>query len=292
VDDFLLGLLDQQRGGIFSEAKPIYQIVASVTRPCLSVADLRFLNRYGHLHQMPFAQSSTEMGVADWAAHPSPPTKLFIEPVVVEVVGAGFNRPANERLLTLRFPRIIKIHRDRTFRDSLDFAEYQRLAQESMAYMLKEDAKGKSAFLMKLRAADRGWQRQVARAASPLQGSEPACSTSTPSTDSGTEKDDDDETETSDNENRDEDLTVSSCRYRARKRSASPEHFPDLVAACKKVKGISMNSEKVGDDGETTSASLRLTMNQMLNGKTGETCNLQPAQAAQDVSFEERASVS
>jgi hypothetical protein len=47
-----------------------------------------------------------------------------------------------------------------------------------------------------------------------------------------------------------------------------------------------------GYDGETTSASLRLTMNQMLNGKIGETCNLQPAQAAQDVSLEERASVS
>jgi DNA ligase-4 len=89
-------------------------------------------------------------------AHPSPPNELFIEPVVVEVVGAGFDRPANERLLTLRFPRIIKIHRDRTFRDSLDFAEYQRLAQESMAYMLEGDAKSKSAFLMKLRAADGG----------------------------------------------------------------------------------------------------------------------------------------
>jgi hypothetical protein len=32
--------------------------------------------------------------------------------------------------------------------------------------------------------------------------------------------------------------------------------------------------------------------NQMLNGKIGETCNLQPAQAAQDVSLDERASVS
>lgn len=51
---------------------------------------LTLLNRYGQLHKIPFAQSSTEMEVQ------------FIEPVVVEVVGAGFDRAANECHVELR----------------------------------------------------------------------------------------------------------------------------------------------------------------------------------------------
>jgi len=134
------------------------------------------LNHHGQLHQIPFAQSSPEMEVQIDPAHPSQPTELFVEPAVVEVVGAGFDRPANQRFLTLRFPRIVKIHRDRTFKDSLDFTEYQRLAQESMALTAEEDA---------------GGQRQTSRASSPFQHLEPVRSTSTPSIDSRTERDDD-----------------------------------------------------------------------------------------------------
>lgn len=73
-------------------------------------------------------------------AYLDPPTNLFTEPAVVEVIGAGFDRLANVRFSTLRFPRIVKIHRDRTFRDSVDFAEYQRLAEESIAHV--EDRNG------------------------------------------------------------------------------------------------------------------------------------------------------
>ncbi|KAK5344797.1 hypothetical protein LTR61_011428 [Exophiala xenobiotica] len=58
---------------------------------------------------------------------------------VVEVVGAGFDRPPNERFFTLRFPRIQKIHHDRTYADSLDFDEYQRLAKQSVVYLKERD---------------------------------------------------------------------------------------------------------------------------------------------------------
>jgi DNA ligase-4 len=54
------------------------------------------------------------------------PTELFTKPAIVEVVGTGFDRPPDERFLTLRFPRILKVHRDRTYIDCIDFAEYQR----------------------------------------------------------------------------------------------------------------------------------------------------------------------
>ena len=52
--------------------------------------------------------------------------------MVVEVIGAGFDRPSNGNFLSLRFPRIVKVHEDRSIQDALDFDEYQRLALENI----------------------------------------------------------------------------------------------------------------------------------------------------------------
>ena len=43
--------------------------------------------------------------------------------MVVEVVGAGFDRPSNSRYDTLRFPRVMKIYHDRTVGDAVTFAQ-------------------------------------------------------------------------------------------------------------------------------------------------------------------------
>lgn len=59
------------------------------------------------------------------------PSHLFLQPAVVEVVGAGFDRPSNARYLTLRFPRILKVHLDRSPVDVIGYEEYPRLAQAS-----------------------------------------------------------------------------------------------------------------------------------------------------------------
>ena len=69
---------------------------------------------------------------ADWSSWHSP-TKIFTRPRVVEVVGAGFDRPSNSRYDTLRFPRVVEIHDGRTVRDAVSFAEYQLMAEVSRA---------------------------------------------------------------------------------------------------------------------------------------------------------------
>jgi hypothetical protein len=61
------------------------------------------------------------------------PTVLFTQPAVVEVVGAGFDRLPNSHFESLRFPRIVKIHHDRSFLDSTDFESYQRMARQYRA---------------------------------------------------------------------------------------------------------------------------------------------------------------
>ena len=53
------------------------------------------------------------------------PTDLFKDLFVVELAGAGFDKPANSRYYTLRFVRIQKIHQDCTFKDTVSLAEIQ-----------------------------------------------------------------------------------------------------------------------------------------------------------------------
>ncbi|KAK5042844.1 hypothetical protein LTR84_012805 [Exophiala bonariae] len=276
---FYLACLSNKEAVLHSEAKPIFQLVASVTRPCLSMADVRYLNRYGASHQVPFTKSISQMEVKIESGSPSRPTALFLEPAVVEVVGAGFDRPANQRFLTLRFPRIVKIHRDRTFKDTLDFTDYQRLAQESMALMAEEDV---------------GGQQQTSLASSPLRRVESVPSTSTPSTGSGTETEGHGEHRISEDENLDaESPSVLSGRRQVAKRHRSPEDFPHLPATCKKAKEVStFKSEKVRYEGKTSPVAVQRTTSQLLNDDVGATCNPPPALFSYDRPSDVRAMVS
>ena len=121
---FYLACLTNKDVSLPSEIKPTFRVVGTVGRPCLGVADLRYLNEYGKLCQVPFAQSVSGIHIEISSKSFQLPTELFTTPAVVKVVGAGFDRPPNERFFTLRFPRIQKIHRDRLPVDSLDFDEY------------------------------------------------------------------------------------------------------------------------------------------------------------------------
>ncbi|KAK5203046.1 hypothetical protein LTR41_011233 [Exophiala xenobiotica] len=118
---FYLGCLTNKDAAMHSEGKPIFQIVGTVSRQCLGIVDLRYLNDYGRLCQVPFEQR-------------------------VPGCGSWILPPAQERFLTLRFPRILKVHRDRTYTDTIDFAEYQLRAEQSTV-SVKEDRQHRQAAL-------------------------------------------------------------------------------------------------------------------------------------------------
>jgi hypothetical protein len=44
-------------------------------------------------------------------------------------MGAGFDKPANTRYFALRFPRVLKIHDDHSFKDTVSFEELQEMAR-------------------------------------------------------------------------------------------------------------------------------------------------------------------
>jgi hypothetical protein len=70
--------------------------------------------------------------------------------MVVEAIGAGFDKPPDAAFFTFRFPRILKIHRDRSDRDALIFVEYQHLADESRLLAHREGGQLEKHWLKRL----------------------------------------------------------------------------------------------------------------------------------------------
>ena len=103
---------------------------------------------------MPFARSRLEMDVHNDLAVGKLPTSLFTRPAVVEVVGAGFDRPPSSHRYTLRFPRVLKIHYDRTIVDATDSTAYQLIAEQSWVYVGYEAEEKYELWLNKLEVDD------------------------------------------------------------------------------------------------------------------------------------------
>lgn len=94
--------------------------------------------------------------------------QLFRKPFVVEVIGAGFEKPSDAAYFTLRFPRV-KLHLDRTFVDTSSFDELQAMAKKSFEPISDPDtddivrriqkANGKHAII------EEGWSQETSREA-------------------------------------------------------------------------------------------------------------------------------
>jgi DNA ligase 4 len=91
-----------------------------------------FLNRYGYFRELPFVYCIPEFRVNLDRAQFSTPIDLLNNPFIVELTGAGFDKLANSRYYTLRFPRLQKIHHDHTFKDALSLSEMRELARQSV----------------------------------------------------------------------------------------------------------------------------------------------------------------
>jgi hypothetical protein len=110
-------------------AKPRFHILFVVGRHNILKNNIRYLNEQGNFVQVPFTLSTSELSVTIDQKHMSQPTELFKHPFVAKVMGTGFDKPANVSHFTLRFPRVQKVHLDRTIDETVSFAELQEIAQ-------------------------------------------------------------------------------------------------------------------------------------------------------------------
>jgi DNA ligase 4 len=148
---FHLGSLENRDEVHRFAVRPRFQIVGEVStaKKTLSPEGTRLLNERGKFERMPYASTRTEMEVViEQILHP--PTELFKNPFVVEVVGGGFEKPPSVKYYSLRFPRITKIHEDRSWHDIMSLVGLQKLANEAQSMAENEDSQEDRKWIEKL----------------------------------------------------------------------------------------------------------------------------------------------
>jgi DNA ligase 4 len=100
-----------------------------IDRHSILKENILYLNYHGYFERVPFANSIPEFDVGLDHMRQLQPTELFTHPFLVELMGAGFDKPANTSYFALRFPRLLKIHGDRSFNDTISFDELQEMAK-------------------------------------------------------------------------------------------------------------------------------------------------------------------
>ena len=111
--------------------KPYFAVIDTVSWG-LKVDDVKTLNDLGVFPAVD-ASSSTAQDLFKWYAVPTLPRMavIFRKPFALEVMGGGFDKPGDSDWYTLRWPRVLKIHHDRDWKDAVDLEQLQQLALEA-----------------------------------------------------------------------------------------------------------------------------------------------------------------
>jgi DNA ligase-4 len=129
---FFVGCLENKDAVVQVSATPRFCIVDVIDHHCMSPTIMQTLNTSGKYG----AQKAEACDDIDFDyGRPGIPRMdvVFKTPFVVEMLGSSFEKPSGARYYTLRFPRILKIHSDRSLEDAVSFRELQDLAEAAVS---------------------------------------------------------------------------------------------------------------------------------------------------------------
>lgn len=127
---FHLGCLGNKKEVKEKNARPYIMIVGALD---VNADMTKHLNQHGQFCALPFGSLQSRQDPFEIDIENGFPSMnvIFRKPFVLDVVGAGFDKEGNQRHYTLRFPRALRIHSDRDWRDSVSFDELQSMAKLS-----------------------------------------------------------------------------------------------------------------------------------------------------------------
>lgn len=163
---FFVGCLLNKEQFVEAEAVPQFRVVDVISRHSMHRDILLFLNQYGEFHARDpdgFEGFGFELGNERLRT----PSALFKKPFVAEMMGAGFEKPSGARYFTLRFPRILKIHTDRTFEEAASFRELQLLAEDAQSVPVEDMLEEREQWCKRLKIGSGLDQYIVRRSQSP-----------------------------------------------------------------------------------------------------------------------------
>ncbi|KAI5308881.1 hypothetical protein KEM55_004638, partial [Ascosphaera atra] len=130
--NFFIGCLEED-SLVTGTSRPSFRVVNVIDHNNLPANVLRDLNSRGVFSACDVDDESMPFSFKCNKAQLRHRGVIFRQPFVVEMYGAGFERPSDARYWALRFPRVTKIHDDRTWRDAITFQKLQEIADRAMS---------------------------------------------------------------------------------------------------------------------------------------------------------------
>lgn len=127
---FYIGCLRNKDAVLHSAAKPHILVFDKISE-CIKREDLLYLNQHGQypLRAMkPGSKDLTDTYDLELASGLPVPKVIFRKPFVFDVAGSGFDKAPNRDIFTLRFPRVLRLHRDRDWKQAVGLDELQAMA--------------------------------------------------------------------------------------------------------------------------------------------------------------------
>lgn len=158
---FYIGCLTNKYSVLHFGAKPRYDLVDSLNS-CMKRPDLRRINNEGQFGAEPYRDGVTIQAFDITVRYRQyKMSTIFREPFVFEVLGSGFDKQPNQNFYTLRFPRVLKIHWDRTWKDTVDFDELQSMAENDRAFSSQDAPSEMAAWARRLDQAEGGKKKDT-----------------------------------------------------------------------------------------------------------------------------------
>lgn len=138
---FHLGCLINKEDAARFDQRPVYRVVDAIDlHRCIPPEELRTLNNYTRFQSLPFVREEDRLRDAedigfDLVLDRTPSSKMnviLIEPIVVEVLGSSYEKPSGKSYYMLRHPRILKVHLDRGWKETVTYDELQDAADKAL----------------------------------------------------------------------------------------------------------------------------------------------------------------
>ena len=157
---FHIGCLQNKDEVLRSEAKP-FIVVFDAVSDCIKMEDLKALNQHGQFYKLPSnSAEASALFDLEMSSGLSRMSVIFRKPFVFDVAGSGFDKLPNRDIFTLRFPRVLRIHWDRDWKEAVSLVELQRMATDAMTVPDRDLENEEADWIEKLDRIDRG-ERQM-----------------------------------------------------------------------------------------------------------------------------------
>ncbi|KAL0943780.1 ATP dependent dna ligase domain protein [Colletotrichum truncatum] len=149
---FYLGCLDNKEDVERYQARPEFTVVHQVE---LNETLLKTVITYGRPMPVSFEDNTTLiLRIKPGIAQHGMPSVVFTEPMVFDVRCFSFDKEGNTGFWQPRFPQISKVHFDRSFIDTISFAELQQIAEDATKTPAMEDSQELLDWIAALEGAD------------------------------------------------------------------------------------------------------------------------------------------